>query len=96
MGSLFASNKIHCAHILLKDRDSAQQVLEKLRSGADFDELAQAHSDCPSKARGGDLGKFGRGQMVIEFERAAYALQVGETSELVKTRFGYHIIWRKG
>ncbi len=96
MGSLFSSNKIQCSHILIKEEATAQKVLDELKAGADFGEKARAHSECPSKARGGDLGKFGRGQMVVEFERAAYALQVGQTSGLVKTKFGYHIIKRTG
>ena len=94
MGSLFSANKIQCSHLLLKDKALAERLLTEIRGGADFGALARGHSECPSKARGGDLGRFGRGQMVVEFERAAYALQVGEVSELVKTKFGYHIIRR--
>ncbi len=59
---------------------------------AKFAELAKANSDCPSKEKGGDLGLFGKGQMVPEFEKAAYALEVGKVSEPVKTSFGWHLI----
>jgi len=73
-------------------RQKAQQLLEQVKTGADFAQIAKENSTCPSSARGGDLGYFGRGQMVPAFEQAAFALEAGQTSELVETRFGYHII----
>lgn len=96
MGGLFAGSagKVQCSHILVKDEALANKVLGELAAGADFAAQAKAHSECPSKANGGDLGKFGKGNMVAEFERAAFALQIGDTSGLVKTKFGYHIIKR--
>ena len=96
MGSLFSKNsgKIRCSHILVKDQMRAQQILQENRAGRDFAQQARQNSECPSKDKGGDLGHFGRGQMVAEFDRAAFGLQVGSMSELVKTKFGYHIIKR--
>jgi peptidyl-prolyl cis-trans isomerase C len=88
------SNKIHCAHILVKTEKEANAVLERLRKGEKFSAIANDVSLCPSKKRGGDLGTFGRGQMVKEFEKAAFDLQKGQISGIVKTQFGYHIIRR--
>jgi len=67
-------SKIRASHILVEKHSQALKVLEELEKGADFKELARRYSQCPSKKRGGDLGFFGRGQMVKEFERAAFAL----------------------
>ncbi len=87
-------DKVHCAHILVKTEQEANAVLEELRKGASFAKLAQERSLCPSKKRGGDLGTFGRGKMVKEFERAAFALEKGAISGAVKTQFGWHVIKR--
>ena len=88
------SNKIHCAHILVKTEKDVNTVLERIKKGEKFSAIAQDVSICPSKKRGGDLGTFGRGQMVKEFEKAAFALDKGQISGIVKTQFGYHIIRR--
>jgi len=69
-----------------------ENIQNELNKGADFETLAQTYSDCPSAAQGGDLGYFSRGQMVPEFEEAAFALEIGEVSEPVLTEFGYHLI----
>lgn len=90
------SAKIKASHILVEKQSQALKIEAELKAGADFRELARKYSTCPSGKRGGDLGQFGRGQMVKEFEQAAYALKVGETSEPIKTQFGYHIIKRTG
>jgi parvulin-like peptidyl-prolyl isomerase len=68
--------------------------MERLGKGEKFANVAREISLCPSRKRGGDLGTFSRGQMVKEFEQAAFALQKGQTSAIVKTQFGYHIIRR--
>jgi len=88
-------SKIKASHILVEKHSQALRVLEELERGTSFAELARKYSTCPSGKRGGSLGKFGRGQMVKEFERAAFALEKNETTkEPVKTKFGYHIIKR--
>ncbi len=96
--------QIQASHILIKvapeaddDQKKAAQkkirdLQKKVRAGEDFAELAKSHSEGPSSARGGDLGYFGRGQMVKPFEDAAFALEKDEVSEVVETRFGYHLI----
>ena len=88
------SNKVHCAHILVKTEKEVNNILERLKKGEKFSAIAKDVSLCPSKKRGGDLGTFGRGQMVKEFETAAFALDKGQISGIVKTKFGYHIIKR--
>lgn len=104
-------SSVRASHILLMYKGSArssatrskaeaqQQIQEletKLAGGADFAELARAHSDCPSSAKGGDLGQFGKGQMVKPFEDATYGMEVGQVSGVVETDFGYHLIKRTG
>ncbi len=85
--------QIEASHILVKTEEEARAILAELAGGADFAELARTRStDTGSAAQGGALGWFGRGVMVPEFEEAAFALEVGETSGIVQTDFGFHII----
>lgn len=83
-----------------RSKEEAQQQIQQLASdlqqGGDFAALAKQHSDCPSSAKGGDLGQFGRGQMVGPFEEAVFGMEVGQVSGVVETPFGYHIIKRTG
>lgn len=103
------SDQIQASHILLmydgslrstatRSQEEAQQKIARIKAdiegGQDFGDAARQHSDCPSSAQGGDLGSFGRGMMVPEFEDAAFALEVGATSDVVETDFGYHLIKR--
>ena len=105
------AEQVRASHILLmyagserstatRSKEEAQQQIGQIKAqvdgGADFAQLAGQHSDCPSGQRGGDLGMFGRGQMVGPFEDAAFSLPVGGTSGIVETPFGYHILRRTG
>ncbi|MCK5353393.1 peptidylprolyl isomerase, partial [bacterium] len=98
MASIPEKQEVRASHILLTlDDENAQQkgeeLLEQLRAGADFAELAKANTmDEASAASGGDVGFFGRGAMVPEFEAAAFSLEPGEISDLVATQYGFHII----
>jgi len=95
---------VRASHILLgvdskasaeekkKTREKAEALRKDLAGGADFAALAKENSTCPSSQQGGDLGFFGKGQMVPAFEQAAFALKPGEVSDVVETQFGYHII----
>ena len=97
---------VAASHILLSTQEAsdenaiaavkaeADKLKEQLgkEDGKTFEELATAHSDCPSKAQGGSLGEFGRGQMVPEFEKAAFTQKIGEVGSPIKTQFGYHLI----
>ncbi|TET65900.1 peptidylprolyl isomerase [Candidatus Bathyarchaeota archaeon] len=87
-------NKVHCAHILVKTEKEVNAVLERLKKGEKFANIAREVSLCPSGKHGGDLGTFGRGKMVKEFEKAAFNIQKGQISPIVKTKYGYHLIKR--
>ena len=75
-----------------ESKKKAEEVLAKVKAGEDFQALAKTYSQDSTAANGGDLGTFGRGKMVPDFEKAAFALKANEVSELVKTVYGYHII----
>lgn len=85
--------EVEASHILLSDEEAAEEVIEKLEEGEDFAALAEEYStDTSNAANGGELGSFASGAMVPEFEEAAFAMEIGETSDPVETEFGYHVI----
>lgn len=91
--SLAQGATAHAKHILVDDEEKCQSILEEIRSGSkSFEEAAAEYSTCPSGQRGGDLGDFGRGQMVKEFEDAAFDGEIGVIQGPVQTQFGYHLI----
>ncbi len=91
--SFVASEEVRAKHILVAEEDKAKEIKEEITSGAKtFDEAAKEYSTCPSKEKGGDLGFFGKGRMVPEFDKAAFELEVGTVSDIVTTQFGHHII----
>lgn len=93
LDKLRKGTKVRASHILVNTEEEAKNILERIKKGESFSKLAKSLSkDKNSAKKGGDLGFFGRGQMVPEFERAAFNLRVGEVSNPVRTRFGYHII----
>jgi peptidyl-prolyl cis-trans isomerase C len=90
-------DQMRASHILIKKYQKSQEILQEVKNGAKFQDLAKSFSECPSKKKGGDLGYFTKNQMVPEFEKAVLSLKVGELfQEPVKTKFGYHIIKRTG
>jgi len=89
----YYDEQIRARHILVDTEEEARELLEKIKAGEDFAELAKNYSKDPGSAEnGGDLGFFGRVMMVEPFEEAAFALEPGQVSEPIKTDFGYHII----
>jgi len=84
--------EVHARHILVETEDEAKQVIEDLKKGADFADLAKKKSKDPGASDGGDLGFFTKEQMVPEFSNAAFALEVGKISDPVKSQFGWHVI----
>lgn len=88
----FQKEQVKASHILVKTEEEAKAVLEELKGGKEFGEIAVAKSVCPSKAKAGDLGWFERGRMVPEFEKVAFELKKDEISGVVKSQFGYHVI----
>jgi len=86
------ANKVNASHILVKTEQEANVVIYDVTHGKSFEEVAKEKSLCPSRKQGGNLGWFARGQMVKEFENAAFSLAKDEISKPVKTQFGWHVI----
>lgn len=93
-GTLYYSpyTSVHAAHILVDSESEAKALKTRIDNGESFENLAKEYSKCPSKQNGGDLGYFGKRQMVKPFEDAAFSLQAGQVSEPVETQFGWHLI----
>ncbi|MCL6430509.1 MAG: peptidylprolyl isomerase [Anaerolineae bacterium] len=88
-----AAEQVHARHILVDKEEEARAALERIHKGEDFAAVArEVSTDTSTKENGGDLGWFSRGQMVEEFETAAFSLQPGQVSDVVKTAYGFHII----
>lgn len=87
-----ADEQVRASHILVDDKEKAEKIKSDIDNGANFAEVAKAESSCPSKEAGGDLGYFGKGMMVKEFEDACFNTESGTITDPIKTQFGYHII----
>lgn len=79
-------------HILVKTEAQCQTLKDQIAEGADFAAIAKEHSSCPSGKQGGELGSFGRGQMVKEFDEVVFSAPVNEVQGPVKTQFGFHLL----
>ena len=84
--------RVKASHILVKTEAEAKEIMQKIKAGDDFAKLAKLYSQCPSGNAGGDLGYFGKGQMVKPFEEACFKANAGDVVGPVKTQFGWHII----
>ena len=79
-------------HLLVDSEDKCNDIKQQIEQGADFADMAKEHSSCPSGRSGGDLGEFGRGQMVKEFDEVVFTAPVNTVQGPVKTQFGYHLL----
>ncbi|MBN2427313.1 MAG: peptidylprolyl isomerase [Deltaproteobacteria bacterium] len=84
--------KAEASHILVKSKETCEDLKKQIEEGADFAEMASRHSLCPSGKQGGALGEFSPGQMVKEFDEVVFSEEVGKVHGPVKTQFGYHLI----
>lgn len=90
---LVGGETVDASHILVDTEEKANEILASIKEGkVTFEDAAKEHSSCPSKEKGGNLGEFGKGQMVPEFDNAVFAMEVGEITGPVQTQFGYHLI----
>jgi peptidyl-prolyl cis-trans isomerase C len=89
---LKTGEQVRASHILVKSETEAQDILGQIKKGGNFEQLASKYSIDAAKTKGGDLGWFGKGSMIPEFEKVAFGMKEGEISGIVKTQFGYHII----
>ena len=85
-------SKAKARHILVSSREACEGLKTEIEGGADFAAVAKQHSQCPSGQQGGDLGEFGPGQMVQEFDTVVFSAEIGKVVGPVQTQFGYHLI----
>ena len=95
-GTPIRAGNIKASHVLVEKFSKAQELYEDLQAGENFENLARQFSTCSSKKKGGNLGEFSKGDMVPEFWNACTKLKIGEISQPVKSKFGYHVIKRTG
>lgn len=79
-------------HILVKSKEQCEELKSQIQAGADFAEIARQYSKCPSGSQGGELGEFGPGQMVREFDEVVFSAPVNEVQGPVETQFGFHLV----
>lgn len=79
-------------HLLVSTQEQCEELKQQIANGADFADIAKAHSSCPSGAQGGELGSFGPGMMVKEFDEVVFSAPLNEVQGPVKTQFGYHLL----
>lgn len=90
---LMGGETVEASHILVDTKEKAEEILAEINEGKiSFEDAAKEHSSCPSSQQGGNLGQFGRGQMVPEFDKAVFEMNDGEIAGPVQTQFGYHLI----
>jgi parvulin-like peptidyl-prolyl isomerase len=90
------AEQVRASHILVDSKEKAENIKQEIENGKDFGKLAKEASEGPSSENEGDLGFFGKGDMVKPFEREVFSMDVGEVSGPVKTEFGYHLIKKTG
>jgi peptidyl-prolyl cis-trans isomerase C len=86
------AKKARARHILVPSKETCEDLKAKIQAGEDFADLARQHSQCPSGKSGGDLGEFGPGRMVPEFDKVVFSAPVGEVQGPVRTQFGWHLL----
>ena len=87
-----SGEQVHARHILVTTEEVCNDLKQQIENGADFADLAMQHSQCPSGKRGGELGTFGPGDMVKEFDQVVFSAPLNEVQGPVKTQFGYHLL----
>ena len=85
-------SKATARHILVPTKEACEDLKTKIEDGGDFADVAKKHSQCPSGQKGGDLGEFGPGQMVAEFDKVVFSAEIGKVVGPVQTQFGFHLI----